>query len=164
MFAYDVAPPLTALFSLATLIALGSSYFPPERQPLVIYILDHVIWFLFTGDPLVRLCFAKSLRAFVQSRLPEFIAVVPIVPFIALNYLFEYLGWHAVSSIYVQAVFFVKFIAYLGRAFTTQSRFFKTNMRTMRAALLSSPSSRRALQATATSFRRLAWGASRASG
>ena len=28
----------------------------------------------------------------------------------------------------MQAVFFVKFIAYLGRAFTTQSRFFKTNM------------------------------------
>ncbi len=128
VFAYEVALPLMALFSLATLIALGSSYFHPERQPLVIYILDHVIWLLFTGDLLVRLCFAKNLRSFIQSRLPEFIAVVPIVPFIALNYLFEYLGWHAVSSIYVQAVFFVKFIAYLGRAFTTQSRFFKTNM------------------------------------
>lgn len=128
MFAYEVSLPLMALFSLVTLIALGSSYFHPERQPMLIYVLDHVIWLIFTADLLVRLCFAKSLRAFVLSRLPEFVAVVPVVPFIALNYVFERLGWDSVSSVYVQAVFFIKFIAYLGRAFTTQSRFFKTNM------------------------------------
>lgn len=128
IFAYEVSLPLMALFSLVTLIALGSSYFHPGRQPLVIYVLDHVIWLVFTADMLVRLCCAKSLRGFVVSRLPEFVAVVPIVPFIALNYVFERLGWDQVSSVYVQAVFFIKFIAYLGRAFTTQSRFFKTNM------------------------------------
>ena len=128
MFAYEVSLPLMALFSLVTLITLGSSYFHPERQPMLIYLLDHAIWLVFTADLLVRLCFANSLRAFVLSRLPEFVAVVPVVPFIALNYVFERLGWETVSSFYVQAVFFVKFIAYLGRAFTTQSRFFKTNM------------------------------------
>ena len=128
MFAYEVSLPLMALFSLVTLIALGSSYFHPERQPMLIYLLDHAIWLVFTADLLVRLCFANSLRAFVLSRLPEFVAVVPVVPFIALNYVFERLGWDTVSSFYVQAVFFLKFIAYLGRAFTTQSRFFKTNM------------------------------------
>ena len=69
MFAYEVSLPLMALFSLVTLIALGSSYFHPERQPLLIYLLDHAIWLVFTADLLVRLCFAKSLRAFVLSRL-----------------------------------------------------------------------------------------------
>ena len=89
MFAYEVSLPLMALFSLVTLIALGSSYFHPERQPMLIYLLDHAIWLVFTADLLVRLCFANSLRAFVLSRLPEFVAVVPVVPFIALNYVFE---------------------------------------------------------------------------
>ena len=76
VFAYEVALPLMALFSLATLIALGSSYFHPERQPLVIYILDHVIWLLFTGDLLVllrekpaRLCTEPS--AGVHRRRPH---------------------------------------------------------------------------------------------
>lgn len=128
IFVYEVSLPLMALFSLVTLIALGSSYFHPERQPLLIYALDHIIWFVFTADLLVRLCFARSLKGFLTSRLPELVAVVPVMPFIALNYIFERLGWDGVSSFYIQAVFFVKFIAYLGRAFTTQSRFFKTNL------------------------------------
>ena len=67
MFAYEVSLPLMALFSLVTLIALGSSYFHPERQPLLIYLLDHAIWLVFTADLLVRLCFADSLRAFVAE-------------------------------------------------------------------------------------------------
>ena len=62
----------------------------------------------------MRLCSADNLRAFALSRLPELAAVVPVVPFIALNYVFERLGWDTVSSVYVQAIFFVKFIAYLG--------------------------------------------------
>ncbi len=128
IFAYEVSLPLMALFSLATLIALGSSYFHPERQPFVIYAVDHLIWLIFTADLLVRLCSADNLRAFALSRLPELAAVVPVVPFIALNYVFERLGWDTVSSVYVQAIFFVKFIAYLGRAYTTQSRFFRTNL------------------------------------
>ncbi len=128
LVAYEVSLPLMALFSLVTLIALGSSYFLPGRQPLLIYVMDHVIWLVFTADMIVRLCFAKNLRAFIVSRLPEFVAVVPVIPFIALNYLFERFDWDALSAFFVQTVFFVKFLAYLGRAFTTQSRFFKTNL------------------------------------
>ena len=51
IFAYEVSLPLMALFSLATLIALGSSYFHPERQPFVIYAVDHLIWLIFHRRP-----------------------------------------------------------------------------------------------------------------
>lgn len=127
-FIYEVSLPLMALFSFFTLIALGSSYFHPGRQPLAIYAADHIIWAIFTADFFIRLCFACDLRRFLKSHICELVAIIPVVPFIMINYIFEILKWDTLSSILIQAVFFIKFLAYMGRAFATQSRFFKTNL------------------------------------
>ena len=62
LFIYEVMLPVLALFSLFTLVALGAAYFHPERQPVFIFVADHLIWTIFAADFCVRLCFAKSFR------------------------------------------------------------------------------------------------------
>ena len=128
LFIYEVMLPVLALFSLFTLVALGAAYFHPERQPVFIFVADHLIWTIFAADFCVRLCFAKSFRDFIATHISEFVAVLPIFPLIMLNYAFELLKLEDTSSLLIQLVFFIKFLAYLGRAYTTQSRFFKTNL------------------------------------
>lgn len=120
--------PVLALFSLFTLVALGAFYFHPEKQPFFIFVADHIIWAVFAVDFCVRLCFAKSFRDFIAAHISEFVAIIPVFPFIMINYAFELLNWDDTSSLLIQLIFFIKFLAYLGRAYTTQSRFFKTNL------------------------------------
>ena len=120
--------PVLALFSLFTLVALGAFYFHPEKQPFFIFVVDHIIWAVFAVDFCVRLCFAKSFRDFIAAHISEFVAIIPVFPFIMINYAFELLNWDDTSSLLIQLIFFIKFLAYLGRAYTTQSRFFKTNL------------------------------------
>lgn len=128
LFIYEVMLPVLALFSLFTLVALGASYFHPEKQPLFIFVVDHLIWAVFAADFCVRLCFAQSFRDFLAAHISEFTAIIPVSPFIMLNYALELLKWEDTSSLLIQLVFFIKFLAYLGRAYATQSRFFKTNL------------------------------------
>lgn len=128
IFLYEVTLPFLALFALFTLIGLGGRYFHPMDQPLSIYLIDHVIWAVFTTDFVVRLCFAPSFRSFTATHMSELAAIFPVIPFIMLNYVFESFGWSLTSTIVFDCVFLVKFLAYLGRAYAMQSRFFRTNL------------------------------------
>ena len=127
-FVYEALLPALAILSLVFLVALGDSYFHPERQPMPFYIADHLMWAVFTADFCIRLSFAPRFKQFVASHFMDFVAIIPIAPFIFVLYMIHAAGFTATAKALGQMIFLIKFVAYLGRCYSMQSRFFKTNM------------------------------------
>lgn len=128
IFIYEVSLPFLALIALFLLVALGGRYFHPSRQSAAVFLTDHLIWFIFTADFFVRLCFTKKLRLFFAAHLTEFISIIPVMPFIMMNDMFLRFGFTTSSMVIMNVIFIIKFLAYLGRAYAMQSRFFRTNL------------------------------------
>ena len=128
IFIYEVILPILAIFSMLSLIALGEKYFHPEEQPVVLYVVDHLIWLVFMVDFCIRICFATSFKFFIATHLSEFISLLPSSPFIFVLYLLDLSRWRTGTFVLMEIIFLVKFLAYLGRCYSMQSRFFKTNL------------------------------------
>lgn len=124
---YEIALPVLALISLFTLMSLGSNFFKYSLQPKLIFILNHLIWIIFTSDFFVRMHLTDDKKHFLTRHLAEFIAIVPVFPFILLAKLLGDFHMTDTASAIFEITFIIKFFSYLTRSFVTQRRFIRTN-------------------------------------
>ncbi len=126
-FIYKITLPILALIALLILMSIGSNCFHPKRQPLIILILNQIIWLIFTADFAVRTYLSEDRKHFVTSHLAEFIAIIPIAPLSLLAEGLNYAHMRIFAGHMLEIIFVIMFFSYLIRAFTIQRRFIKTN-------------------------------------
>jgi len=124
---YEIMLPIMALVSVFTLMSLGSNFFRYSLQPKLIFFLNHLIWLIFAADFFVRMHLIDNKKHFLTRHLAEFIAIVPVYPFILLATLFGDLDMTDAAAGILEFIFIIKFFSYLIRAFVTQRRFIRTN-------------------------------------
>ncbi|MDY9921558.1 MAG: ion channel [Synergistota bacterium] len=124
---YKITLPILALISVFTLMSLGSNFFKYSLQPKFIFLLNHLIWIVFTADFFVRMHLIDNRKHFLTRHLAELIAIVPVFPFILLAKLLGDLHMTEAAAVIFEIVFIIKFFSYLIRAFVTQHRFIRTN-------------------------------------
>ena len=124
---YKIMLPILALISVFTLMSLGSYFFKYSLQPKLIFLLNHLIWVVFTADFFVRMHLTDNRKHFLTRHLAELIAIVPVFPFILLAKLLGNLHMTDAAAVIFEIVFIIKFFSYLIRAFVTQHRFIRTN-------------------------------------
>lgn len=124
---YKIMLPILAIISLFTLMSLGSNFFRYSLQPKMIFIINHFIWLIFAADFFVRIHLTEDKKHFITKHLAEFIAIVPVYPFILLAQLLGNLHMTNAASGILEIIFIIKFFSYLIRAFVTQRRFIRTN-------------------------------------
>lgn len=124
---YEIMLPILALISVFTLMSLGSSLFKYSLQPKLIFFLNLFIWLIFAADFFVRMHLTDDKKHFLTRHLAEFIAIVPVYPFILLAQLLGDLHMTDAAKLTLEMIFIIKFFSYLIRAFVTQRRFIRTN-------------------------------------
>ncbi|HAJ94385.1 MAG TPA: hypothetical protein DCM41_05765 [Synergistaceae bacterium] len=124
---YKIMLPVLAIISLFTLMSLGSSFFRYSLQPKMIFILNHLIWLIFAADFFVRMHLTEDKKHFITRHLAEFIAIVPVYPFILLAEILGDIHLTDAAAGVLEIIFIIKFFSYLIRAFVTQRRFIRTN-------------------------------------
>ena len=126
-YLYKITLPILALTALLILITLGADYFRPSRQPLTIFILNILIWLIFTTDFTIRIFLSEDGKHFVTSHIAEFIAIIPATPLLLLATELVNIHMQDLAKNLFEIIFVIKFFAYLIRAFTTQRRLIRTN-------------------------------------
>ncbi|MDD4159566.1 MAG: ion channel [Synergistaceae bacterium] len=116
-----------ALISLFTLMSLGANFFKYSIQPKMIFLINHLIWVVFTADFLIRMHLIENKKHFLTRHLAELIAIIPVYPFILLAQLFGDIHMSAAAAQILEIIFIIKFFSYLIRTFVTQRRFIRTN-------------------------------------
>ena len=124
---YEVALPVLAVISLFTLMSLGSNFFSYYLRIRPVFVLNHIVWLIFTADFFVRMRFSDDKKHFITRHLAELTAIVPVLPFIMLSRLMADLEMISAAKLLLESIFIIKFFSYLIRAFVTQRRFIKTN-------------------------------------
>lgn len=124
---YEITLPVLAIISLFTLMSLGSNFFRDYLQNRVSFLLNHLVWLIFTADFFVRMRFSNHKKQFITRHLAELTAIVPVLPFIMLSRLMADLEMASAAKLLIESIFIIKFFSYLIRAFVTQRRFIKTN-------------------------------------
>lgn len=124
---YEITLPILAVISLFTLMSLGSNFFRYYLQHRPVFVLNHIVWLIFTADFFVRMHFSDDKKHFTTSHLAELIAIVPVLPFIMLSRLMADIEMASAAKALLESLFIIKFFSYLIRAFVTQRRFIKTN-------------------------------------
>jgi len=126
-YIYKITLPILALMALLVLVTLGADYFCPDKQPTAIFILNALIWLVFTVDFIVRTHLSDDGSHFITSHLAEFIAIIPVTPMLLLADALIDIDMMDFARSMLEAVFVIKFFAFLIRAFTTQRRLIRTN-------------------------------------
>ena len=124
---YEIILPVLAVISLFTLMSLGSNFFRYYLQNRPVFVLNHMVWLIFTADFFIRMRFSDDKRQFITRHLAELTAIVPVLPFIMISRLMADLEMFSAAKLLLESIFIIKFFSYLIRAFVTQRRFIKTN-------------------------------------
>ena len=123
---YEIMLPILALFELVSLISSGSDYFHPQKQSIVVFIADKTAWLNFVADYAVRMVLTENKKHFFTSHMAELLSIIPISPLIITSEMLHYVNMGTLADSALEAVFVIKFFAYLTRTYVMQRRFIKS--------------------------------------